>query len=72
MFVELVNKMSWTETRLEAMLEEMENDEEDGGKVDQNHAWLETFLEVHWRVPETANVECLAIAKVPAVPSSLI
>lgn len=46
--------------------------EEGHGKVEQSEAWLETFLDVHRRVPAIAKAECLAIAKVPAVPSSLI
>lgn len=51
----------------------MEIKKRDKGKVDQKKARLETFLGVQRRgVSAMANAEYLAIAKAPAVLSSLI
>lgn len=55
------------------MQDKAEIKKRDDGKVDQNQARLETFLEVHRRgVSATAYAEYLTIAQAPAVPSSLI
>ena len=65
--------MSWPETGLEAVQDKVEIKKRASGKADQNQAWSEPLLGLHWReVPATANAECLAVAKAPAVPSTLI
>ena len=73
MFVELVDKKSWAETRLEAMQDKTENWVEGERKGGLEPSMISNMLKSSQKSPSTAaNAGCLALAKVPAVPSSLM
>ena len=74
MFVELVDKRSWTETRLGAMQDKMENWAEGERKGGPEPSMISNMLKGSQKRSSSsaANAGCLALAKVPAVPSSLM